>query len=130
VTGAPIDELAAVLAPRDEIHAAACIQALLGAGLPVYRANEPVRPEEGFLPAGAPIQVRAVDLPAARAVLRDAGDASARIDWDEVDVGSRVDNVPLTARRNGMPIPARIAFIVTIIITLLALVAMVVLAVM
>ena len=54
------------------------------------------------------VQVRARDVDAARTVLAANIADSVDIDWDEVDVGDRVDSLPLTAG-DHMPMPAIIA---------------------
>lgn len=63
---------------------------------------------------GVPVLVRSGDVERARAML-----AESEIDWDEVDVGDREDDLPL--RKPGrMPIAARVSFIVAVLAVLMA----------
>lgn len=57
-----------------------------------------------------PVQVRLRDLEAARAALKQNVADSVDLDWDEVDVGERIDNLPLTARE-GLPLLALVGYI-------------------
>ena len=54
------------------------------------------------------VQVRAIDADASRQVLASNVADSVDIDWDEVDVGNRVDSVPL-GKGDHMPIAAVVA---------------------
>lgn len=54
------------------------------------------------------VQVRASDAAEARRILASNIEDSVDIDWDAVDVGNRVDSVPLTSG-DRMPLPALIA---------------------
>ena len=54
------------------------------------------------------VQVRASDAAEARRILASNIEDSVDIDWDSVDVGNRVDSVPLTSG-DRMPLPAIIA---------------------
>ena len=55
-----------------------------------------------------PVQVRTSDLERARSILASNKRDSVDIDWDAVDVGERVDDVPLT-RVGQMPLPVKFA---------------------
>jgi hypothetical protein len=57
---------------------------------------------------GSAVIVRNADLRRARTVLDESDRDSVDLDWDEVDVGDREDNLPLTPI-GRMPIPAKIA---------------------
>ena len=57
---------------------------------------------------GSAVVVRSADLQRARTVLRESDRDSIDLDWDEVDVGDRDDNLRLTPV-GRMPIPAKIA---------------------
>ena len=67
----------------------------------------------GVLGPGAVLRVRRDDRERARRVLEDA--ASVDIDWDEVDLGDREDRLPLHTP-GRMPLAARIAFVVALIV--------------
>jgi hypothetical protein len=69
-----------------------------------------------------PVQVRRADLEAARAAMEQNVADSVDLDWNLVDVGQRIDNVPLTTR-SGMPLLARIGFGMALIVLAIALVA-------
>lgn len=57
---------------------------------------------------GSAVIVRGSDLQRAQAILRESEQDSVDLDWDEVDVGEREDDLPLgTVGR--MPVPARVA---------------------
>jgi len=67
---------------------------------------------------GAGVWVRRDDADHATAVLQRASEASVDLDWDEVDVGEREDDLPLSSP-SRMPLPARIAFAVAAVVVLL-----------
>lgn len=72
--------------------------------------------------ASVPVQVRRCDLERARRAIEENASDSIDIDWNEIDLGQRADDLPL--RRPGrMPIPARIALVVTALIVLTAIAA-------
>ncbi len=79
----------------------------------------------GSLPLGGvftsvPVQVRQSDLQRARLALRQNVADSVDLDWDEVDVGERKDELPL--RPVGqMPLLAKVAFTVAAMLILLTL---------
>ncbi len=58
---------------------------------------------------GATVLVRREDRDRARALLRETIADSVDLDWDQVDVGEREDNLPLRPV-NRMPLLARIGF--------------------
>ncbi len=68
---------------------------------------------------GASVLVRREDLARARAVLEQTIEDSVDLDWDEVDVGEREDNVPLHPI-DRMPPLARIAFALAAALLLLS----------
>ena len=76
----------------------------------------------------ASIMVQRDDEERARAVLEQAADESEDVDWNDVDVGKREDDLPLQ-EVNRMPPLARIAFTVAVGIVigsvLLGLIAMI-----
>ena len=66
-----------------------------------------------------PVLVKREDVERARRILEQRIADSVDLDWDEVDVGRREDDLPL--RRPGRkPVPARVAFAVAIVLILLA----------
>ncbi|MHC5113292.1 MAG: putative signal transducing protein [Planctomycetota bacterium] len=76
-------------------------------------------PTEGvaFRPpeAGVPVSVRYANIEAARAAVDRHNEDTVDLDWDEVDVGRREDDLPLTPLGH-LPPAARIAFIVAVIV--------------
>ena len=62
---------------------------------------------------GASVLVRRDDLERARAILEANAQDSVDLDWDEVDVGEREDDLPLT-EPGRMPAAARFALVVAI----------------
>ncbi len=71
---------------------------------------------------GVPVQVRRADLERARAALEKNATDSVDLDWDEVDVGEREDQLPLTPV-NRMPLLARIGFAVAVAVVVLTVAA-------
>ncbi|MDY7109177.1 MAG: DUF2007 domain-containing protein [Planctomycetota bacterium] len=71
---------------------------------------------------GVPLQVRRGDVEQARRVIRENASDSIDIDWAEVDVGERADTLPLH-RPDRMPMLARLAFAVTVLVLLAGLAA-------
>ncbi len=64
---------------------------------------------------GASVLVHREDLERARSLLKQTIADSVDIDWDEVDVGEREDDLPLH-KVNRMPIPAMASFAVAVAI--------------
>lgn len=71
---------------------------------------------------GVPVQVRRADLERARAALEKNATDSVDLDWDEVDVGEREDQLPLTPV-NRMPLLARIGFALAVAVVVLTVAA-------
>jgi len=93
------------------VEASVLDAAHLGAGTPLAEGAHRV-----------PVRVRPDDLERARALVQAGLDDPADIDWETVDVGERADALPL--RTPGrMPLPARIAFVITVLVVLVAIVA-------
>ena len=65
--------------------------------------------------AGAVVLVAAADADRAGDILKDRIADSVDLDWDEVDVGEREDTLPLRPL-GSMPMPAKIATMVTALI--------------
>jgi len=76
-------------------------------------------PTEGvaFRPpeSGVPVSVRYADLENARAAVTRHDEDTVDLDWDEVDVGRREDDLPLTPLGH-LPAAARFAFIVAVLV--------------
>lgn len=62
---------------------------------------------------GAPVQVRRCDYEAARTILMDNRRDSVDIDWDQVELGQREDDLPLH-EPGRVPLPASMALWVAI----------------
>jgi hypothetical protein len=62
-----------------------------------------------------PVQVRAEDAQRARQVLRQNVSDSVDLDWDEIDVGEREDQAPLSSERTLSPL-ARAALAIAVVL--------------
>jgi len=80
------------------------IEATVAPGAPSWTGQVALSPAA----QGSAVIVRSADLRRARTVLDESDRDSVDLDWDEVDVGDREDNLPLTPV-GRMPIPAKIA---------------------
>ncbi len=80
------------------------IEATVAPGAPSWTGQVALSPSG----QGSAVVVRTSDLQRARTVLRESDRDSIDLDWDEVDVGDRDDNLRLTPV-GRMPIPAKIA---------------------
>ncbi len=80
------------------------IEATVAPGSPSWTGQVPLSPAA----QGSAVVVRNDDLQRARTILRESDQDSVDLDWDEVDVGDRVDDLPLSPV-GRMPIPAKIA---------------------
>lgn len=103
------DELATLITTRYGFEAHVIVAVLQEAGIDA-RAFDAIQTS---LPLGGgftavPVQVRRGDLARAKEALKSNLSDSIDLDWEQVDVGERVDHVPLTTRR-GMPLAAKIA---------------------
>lgn len=119
------NEPAVLLTARGSVEAHAVVAMLAEAGI-VASALDSAHLGAGTPLAGGahcvPVRVRADELERARALLEAGLGASRDIDWDTLDVGERADRLPL--RTPGrMPLPARIAFMITVLFVLVALFA-------
>ncbi len=80
------------------------IEASVFTDAPSWTGQIPISPSA----RGSAVVVRRADLQRAQAILRESEQDSVDLDWDEVDVGEREDDLPLgTVGR--MPVPARVA---------------------
>jgi hypothetical protein len=114
----PQDDLVTIKQARNEFEASIIVASLKDEGIEAFSFGmfRNILPVDSRF-TGVPVQVRRSDLERAKQVLEQRADASADLDWDEIDVGEREDRLPL--REPGrMPWPARIALVVAIIITL------------
>ena len=80
------------------------IEATVAPGAPSWTGQIAISPSA----QGSAVVVRSADLQRARTVLSESDQDSIDLDWDEVDVGDRDDNLPLTPV-GRMPVPAKIA---------------------
>jgi hypothetical protein len=112
------DDLVTLTKVRNEFEAGIIVATLKEEGIEAVAFGA----FRNFLPVdtrftGVPIQVRKSDLERAREALAEAGEMPADVDWGEIDVGEREDQLPL--REPGrMPWPARIALVVAILAAL------------
>ncbi len=103
------DELATLITTHHGFEAHVIVAVLQEAGIDA-RAFDAIQTS---LPLGSsftrvPVQVRRGDLARAKEALQSNISDSIDLDWEQVDVGERVDHLPLTMRR-GMPLAAKIA---------------------
>lgn len=92
------EQLVTLLTATSEFAANAIVVVLEDAGIPA-RAFGSVQGGLGWANFGfcsTPVQVQQKDLEQARRVLDQAKQDSIDIDWDNVDVGTREDNLPLS----------------------------------
>ena len=91
------------------------IRAMVTTNAPSWTGQMPVSPTA----RGASVLVNCEDLDRARSLLRQVVEDSVDLDWDEVDVGEREDDLPLhTVGR--MPPLAKVALVVAITIVILS----------
>ncbi len=112
----PGDDLVTVVTCASEFEAATKAAVLEEAGIEAFtfgavHASLPLPTK--FLQV--PVQVRAAALDRAKAALAENKVESASVDWDSVDVGEREDTLPLRKPRR-MPLPARIGFVLAMIV--------------
>ncbi len=113
------DDLATVTSVPTEFEAHTIVAVLREAGIEAFAFGT----LQGRLPlvgvfASVPVQVRQSDLQRARLALRQNVADSVDLDWDQVDVGERKDELPL--RPVGrMPLLAKVAFAVAAALILL-----------
>jgi hypothetical protein len=122
---ATTDEAATLLTVQSAFEAHTIVAVLKSAGIPARAFDaEDAGFGPSFRPAtrGVPVQVPVADLQRAREVVEAGVSESVDIDWDAVDLGTREDNLPL--REPGrMPILARIAFYLALLLVLVAVIA-------
>ena len=125
MTHAPPNELITVTTAGSVVKAHAVVAALEEAGIEAFSVVTH-HVDAGSLLADAgrrvPVRVRPADLDRARSIVADLPPDAPDVDWETVDVGDRTDALPL--RTPGrMPLPARIAFVITALVVLTAIVA-------
>jgi hypothetical protein len=92
---------------KAEVLRARGIEATVTYNAPSWTGQLPISPTS----RGASVLVHREDLERALAALQGALEESVDIDWDEIDVGKREDDLPLH-EVNRMPVPAMIAYAV------------------
>ena len=101
------------------------IESIVTNSAPSWTGQMPISPTAG----GSAVVVRRADLERAHRVLHESERDSVDLDWDQVDVGQREDNLPVTPVGH-MPLPARIAAIVAAAILILSAVLAVILVIL
>ena len=119
------DDLVVLITTGGDGEAYALVALLDEAGIEALVVESTPPGLGGVLGPGAVLRVRRGDRERARRVLDAA--ASVDIEWDEVDLGERADRLPLH-RPGRMPLAARIAFVVAVIVAAAGVVAGVVVA--
>jgi hypothetical protein len=106
-----------VLTCGSEFEAATRVAVLNEAGIEAFAFGnaQAALPLNTLKVLRVPVQVRAADADRARAVLEENAAESSSIDWGSVDVGEREDSLPLRAP-GRMPWPARIGFVLAMIV--------------
>ena len=101
------------------------IESTVTTSAPSWTGQMPISPTA----QGSAVVVRRADIERARAVLRESERDSVDLDWDQVDVGQREDNLPVTPVGH-MPLPAKVAAVVAAAILILSAVLAVILAIL
>ena len=118
------DDLAVLMTAESEFAAETKAEALRARGIDAQvTRNAPSW--TGFMSIsptarGASVMVRRADLERARTILNQVIADSVDIDWDEVDVGKREDDLPLQPV-GRMPPLAKASFLLALAIALIAL---------
>jgi hypothetical protein len=109
------NDLVTLIVKSNEMEAGAVQAVLEDAGIDAFAfgAAQMAFPYNGPL-NGVPVQVRQADLERAKAALSQNVADSVDLDWDEVDVGQREDDVPI-AHRTRLPLIVRLGQIVVIL---------------
>ena len=109
MTESPEDDLQTVATVKSEFEAHAVIAVLKDAGIEAFAF--------GYVKQALPLDMKFMNV----AELRQNVSDSVDLDWDEVDVGEREDNVPLSSQRK-LPSAMRAAIVIGGVILLAALV--------
>lgn len=109
------DDLVTLITKPTEFEAHALVAVLREAGVEAFafgalRAALPW----GERLAAVPVQVRQTDLERAQAALKQNIAESMDLNWNEVDVGERVDDLPL-ARRAAMPLFIKAGYLLAVL---------------
>lgn len=108
------DDLVTLVVKNTEFEAQALVAALADEGIEARAFGVGILAGMGMRVGGCPVQVRQADLERARAALSGVIADSVDIDWDDIDVGRREDNLPLTQERR-MPLPVMLGFLVAML---------------
>ncbi|MHC4217754.1 MAG: hypothetical protein ACYSU7_04780 [Planctomycetota bacterium] len=115
------EDLAVVVTVESEFEAETKAEAIRARGIeaavtrnaPSWTGQVPISPTA----RGSSVLVHREDLERARSLLQQVISDSVDIDWDEVDVGEREDDLPLHAV-NSMPPLAKVSFVVAAVLFL------------
>ncbi len=94
------------------------IEATVTPNTPSWSGSVPLTPAGS---GNATVWVRQEDLARAQKALQQTVEDSVDLDWDEVDVGERVDDLPLR-RINRMPLLVRMGFALAVAIIIISVV--------
>ena len=111
------DDLVTITKTPTEFQANILVAVLREAGIEAFAFGTVSGAYVGMGVLPVPVQVRSVDLERAKEALKQNASDSVDLDWDEIDVGEREDQTPLTHRK-GMPLMARISITVAAIIVI------------
>jgi hypothetical protein len=114
------DELATLLRAHTPFEAHTLAAVLADAGIQAFVFDSAYAGfGVSFVPGkgGVPLQVRRADLERARRAIRENASDSIDVDWAEVDVGRRADDLPLRPPHR-MPALAKLAFVVAVLVLL------------
>ena len=109
-------ELQTVVTAKSEFEAHAVIAVLKEAGIEAHAfgyVKQALPLDMKF--TSVPVQVRATDLRRAKMELKQNISDSVDLDWDEIDVGEREDDLPLSSERS-MQFGVRVTLVVVLMI--------------
>jgi hypothetical protein len=111
------DDLVTLVSTQTEFEANTLVAVLRSAGIQAFAFGA----LSTLLPIGqrvmpAQVQVRKADVEVARAILKRNESDSVDLDWDEIDVGQREDNLPLKQHGSGMPLVVKFGFFLAILL--------------
>lgn len=116
------NDLQTVVVAKTEFEAHAVVAVLKEAGIEAFAfgyVKQALPLDMKF--TSVPVQVRAEDLQHAKKELKQNVSDSVDLDWDEIDVGEREDEVPLSSERR-MPAALRAIVVIAIVILLVLIV--------
>lgn len=120
------DKLVTLAQVKSEFEANMLVAVLADAGVEAFAfggAYSAIPLSSRFL--RVPVQVRESDLEVAKATIAKNIADSVDLDWDEVDVGERDDSLPLRSP-GRMPVPARIAYGLAVLLVIVTVIAVIV----